>query len=100
MAWRAYNDPYLTWFVVGGGMGCAFFLCAAFALHQFRRTRQEDRAAVQSAQEGRLTAAQVMRTTPPAQLTAAPQDMLGAFLAGVPQSDVVDAHVSYPDGEG
>lgn len=97
MAWRAYNDPYLTWFVVGGGMGCAFCLCAAFALHQFRRTRQEDRAASTSAQEGRLTTAKVLQVTPQAQLTTGPQDLLTTFIAGMPQGEVVDADVKYQE---
>lgn len=94
---RIYHDDYLTWFVVVFGMGCAFCLCAGFALHQFRRTRQEDRYASTSAQEGRLTTAKVLQVTPQAQLTTGPQDLLTTFIAGMPQGEVVDADVKYQE---
>lgn len=99
MAWRAYNDPYLTWFVIGSGMGTMFCIALAFALHQFRRTRQEDRAASTSAQEGRLTTAKVLQVTPNPQLTTGPQDLLTTFIAGMPQGEVVDADVKYQEIE-
>lgn len=97
---RIYNDSALTWFVVATGMGTLFCLAAGFAFHMFKRARQEDRAASASANEVRLGTARILRTagTPP-QLTG-PQDVLSAYLAGVPGHEAVDGVVTYPDNGG
>lgn len=102
MAWRVYNDPALTYFVVGGGMVIFGGMVACLGFLLLRHALEARRLQLDAS----LTSARIMRTLDgvAAQRPALPSgnDLLTQLITGAGADQVVDGQVTYsalPDGD-
>ncbi len=101
LSWRIYNDPALTWFVVGGGVLTLVALAVGLAFVLYRHAAEARRLSIAD----NLTHARVLRTLgtsmdqPPRLPAPAGGDILGALISGMPTQDVVDVPVRHVDDD-
>lgn len=101
LAWKVYNDPALTWFVVGGGVLTTIVLAMGLAFVLYRHAVEARRLSIAD----NLTQARVLRTLgvsmDPSRLPAPAGggDLLGMLISGMPTQDVVDVPARHADDD-